>query len=70
VTSLPRDHVTVGPLGTYSLTFREERGVIRVRRALRVRPVTLSPGQYPELIRWVKEVDRAEARRIRLTHQP
>lgn len=69
VKSLPADHVTVGPLGVYSLTVREEGGKIVVTRRVRFRPVDLSKDEYPALVSWVKSIDEAEGRKILLENR-
>ncbi|MCU0724371.1 MAG: hypothetical protein MUE73_01060 [Planctomycetes bacterium] len=67
VASLPSDHVTIGPLGYYSLTVEmTPAGTLAVTRRTRFRPVRLEKDEYPALVNWVKAIDEAETRKIRL----
>jgi hypothetical protein len=69
VESLPPGHVTLGPLGSYSLTVTREGDRILVRREVRPRRCRLSRDEYRELVLWVKAIDEAEDRKIVLTRR-
>lgn len=66
VRSLPEDHVTLHALGTYSLTWRQDGDVIRVRRERHFRPARYTPEQYAAFVAWCKEIDDAENRKLEL----
>ncbi len=66
VASLPEDHLSVGDLGVYSLTWRHTGGVVNVRREMHLKPARYTPDQYAEFTAWCKAIDDAEDRKLEL----
>jgi tetratricopeptide (TPR) repeat protein len=66
VKSLPQDHVAVHDVGVYSLTWRHEGSVIRVRRERHFHPARYRPDEYKPFVSWCKAIDDAEDRKLEL----
>jgi tetratricopeptide (TPR) repeat protein len=66
VSSVPPNLLLQEKFASYSLTFSIEKGKVRVVRAFHVLPSKLEPREYPTLLKFVREVDAAEAKRVQL----
>ena len=61
---LPEGVALAGKFFTYSLSFREEEGGIRVDRRLEIRPGRLEPDEFPAFLKLLQDADNAEKERI------
>jgi tetratricopeptide (TPR) repeat protein len=66
VSSLPEDHTAVHDVGVYSLTWRREGSVVRVRRERHFHPARYRPDEYKAFVAWCKAIDDAEDRKLEL----
>ena len=66
VKSLPQDHVAAHDIGTYSLTWRQEGNLVRVRRERHFHPVRYHVDEYKPFVAWCKSIDDAEDRKLEL----
>lgn len=66
VSSLPQDHVAAHDVGVYSLTWRHEGRLVRVRREFHFHPARYRPDEYKQFVAWCKAIDDAEDRKLEL----
>jgi tetratricopeptide (TPR) repeat protein len=66
VASVPPNVLFEDKFGAYSLTFEVEKGKVRVTRSFAIFPSRVEPAEYPGFLKFLREVDAAEAKRIHL----
>ncbi len=67
VASAPETQSLEGPFGRFRLEVVAEAGVVRVRSALEVARVRVTPADYPRFRAFLAEVDAAIAQRVLVT---
>lgn len=66
VASVPPNVLLNEKFASYSLTFAIEKGKVRAVRSLNMLPSRVEPQEYPALLKFLREVDAAEVKRIQL----
>jgi tetratricopeptide (TPR) repeat protein len=64
VDSVPQALLRREKWGAYSLTFDVAPGKIRIARAFTIAPSRIEPEEYPDFLRYVREIEGAEGKRI------